>query len=467
MISPLASPFRGGFRNLTPMRGRGRGSSTFSPQALGLTALYDVHNGGSTTQVTDSGGNGLNALAFAASTAAPTYLAYDGTPYVWLPGVAGNNITTPDAAQLDIVGDIDFRAFLAMTDWTPTGSNRTIIGKWEGAGNRSYTFGVHTTGVLRVNWSADGTNGSSIDSSTSPTVSDGAFLWVRSAFDVDNGASQRVLTPYTSADGATWSALGTATTVSGATSIFASAARLELGTLANDFHLPMKISRAQILNGIDGTSALDFAASNCTQSGYTSSASNVWTVNYGTSGLCAVVKSSAAGDTSGGVSTDGSNDYATGPAAAIPSLTSSAACTLYTVTRPRATMTTNMTFFSTRSGTGAGVTLRMASATTVVADISDGTSTVTTPAVTITPGTMYVLGVVVPTSGGAYCFANTTAGSTQARTGNDETGGALTVFANSTPTNYCRTHSRVPYAAVPRALTAVEISRLVAYYGAS
>jgi hypothetical protein len=99
--------------------------------------------------------------------------------------------------------------------------------------------------------------------------------------------------------------------------------------------------------------------------------------------------------------------------------------------------------------------------------IADGTSTVTTPAVTITPGTMYVLGVVVPTSGGAYCFANTTAGSTQARTGNDETGGALTVFANSTPTNYCRTHSRVPYAAVPRALTAVEISRLVAYYGAS
>ena len=49
----------------------------------------------------------------------PLYLAPEDRGYVYLPGVAGNNLTAPDDNSLDITGDIDVRAQIAMDDWTP------------------------------------------------------------------------------------------------------------------------------------------------------------------------------------------------------------------------------------------------------------------------------------------------------------------------------------------------------------
>lgn len=454
------------YRNANSRRTRSyrRSGQAFFPQQLGHAALYDANNGGSTTQITDSGGNGLNALAFAASTAAPTYLGYDGTPYVWFPGVNGRTITCPDGNHLDITDDLEIVANVSAADWSPAALSK-ILAKTVSAGSRTYSLALNTTGGLRMFLSDDLTNEVNFAGSAL-TVSDGALLWVKATRRKSDGRVQYFQAADAASEPASFTQVGSDGTLLAATSIATSTTVLTLGGLGNNT-LPWsgQMRRAILRNGIGGTTVADFDASLCGQSGYTDAQGNAWTVNYGTSGMNIVVKSQVANDTASGVITDGSNDYATGPTAAIPALTAADACTLYTVTRPRATMTTNMTFFSTRSGTGAGVTLRMASATTVVADISDGTSTVTTPAVTITPGTRYVLGVVIPTSGGAYCFANNTLGSTQARTGNTETGGALTVFANSTPTDYCRTHARVPYAALPYAASAGQIANLVTYFG--
>lgn len=475
MISPLASPMRG-WRNTTPFRGRGRGVGQFVPQQLGLTALYDANNGGSASQITDSGGGSLAALAFAASTASPTFLAAPGSePYVQLPGVAANYVSSPSVAALQITGRLTLIAYAKASDWTPA-SQVYFGGRWNGAATaRSYQMSiVATSGLIQVGW-GDGVSAMSLNSSVAPTITDGSGLWVAVDLQPDNGASGRTAKFYTSTDSPqtalgsiAWTQLGTDVTAATASSILAGSQNLEIGSaFAGATVSSIVMERFGIISGslAAGTIVADFNAALAAQTGYTDAYGRVYTVNYGTSGLASVVKSSAANDTAAGVLTDGSNDYATGPAGAIPPLGAAAACTLFCVARPRATMTANMTFFSTRNGTGAGVTLRMASATTVVADISDGTTTVTTPAVTIVPGTRYVLGVVIPASGGAYCFANNTLGPTQARTGNTETGGALTVFATSTPANFCRTHSRVPYGAAPSDIGAGGIANLVAYYG--
>ena len=50
-----------------------------------------------------------------ASTNDPLRLPYDGEKYVRLPGTAGNYISTPDSAALDITGDIDIRARADLT----------------------------------------------------------------------------------------------------------------------------------------------------------------------------------------------------------------------------------------------------------------------------------------------------------------------------------------------------------------
>lgn len=84
MRSPLASPFRGGWRNLTPMRARGRGGVPWSPVALAPYAWYDVHAGGTSTTIADKSGNGRADATYGATTAAPAYLPFVGTAYLHL-----------------------------------------------------------------------------------------------------------------------------------------------------------------------------------------------------------------------------------------------------------------------------------------------------------------------------------------------------------------------------------------------
>lgn len=173
-----------------------------------------------------------------------------------LTGAASSYASTPDTAALDIVGDIDIRAHVAMDDWTPASTNRALVGKFGASGARSYLLAVvATTGRLRMQWTADGATSLTADSTVSPTVVDGAALWVRATLDVNNGAAGRDIKFYTSVDGETWTQLGATVTQAGVTSIFSGTAPVEVGsTTGGTSNLwPGRVSAVEIRNGIDGT----------------------------------------------------------------------------------------------------------------------------------------------------------------------------------------------------------------------
>jgi hypothetical protein len=205
--------------------------------------------------------------------------------YGSLPGTATNYFSTPDSAANSITGDIDIRALIAPTDWTPSAVTM-LVAKWNaGTTNRSYLFYiVATTGQLGIAVSSDGTivNATSFASTVAPTVSDGNLLWVRATLDVNNGAGGKTAVFYTSSDGLSWTQLGDSITVAGTTSIFNSNAFLGVGaTNGGTEWFAGRIYRAQIYNGINGTLAVDF----CPPAGWASGTwnstltSETWTAN--------------------------------------------------------------------------------------------------------------------------------------------------------------------------------------------
>lgn len=176
-----------------------------------------------------------------------------------LNGVAPGRASTPDTAALDITGDIDIRVHAAMDDWTPAGA-QALITKSTTAGNQiSWRFNVLSSGLLRLNWSANGSATMTADSTIAPSVLDGEDLWVRVTLDVDNGAAGRTITFYTSLDGFTWIQLGTPVVQAGVTSIFSGSAPVVVGSRdegAND-RLVGRVFSAQIRTGIEGPIVAD------------------------------------------------------------------------------------------------------------------------------------------------------------------------------------------------------------------
>lgn len=202
-----------------------------------------------------------------------------GDAFVQLPGTSGNYVSTPDAAALDIVGDIDIRAKIAMDDWTPA-ADTSIVSKYTTTGNqRSYSLQVLTTGALNLQWSEDGTAQISKTSTANlSALANGATKWIRATLDVDNGAVGNDVKFYTSDDGTTWTQLGTTVTTAAVTSIFASTAVLELGsrTAGTAGNMAGKIFEAEVLSGIGGTSVAHPVA---TSSSVTDATPRTWTVN--------------------------------------------------------------------------------------------------------------------------------------------------------------------------------------------
>lgn len=180
------------------------------------------------------------------------------------PGASGDYAWTADSAAVSVTGDIDIRVKVSLTDWTPAAIS-TLVAKSEATANqRSYAFSVKTDGKLQFQNSPDGTAASLVTSASSvaPTVANGATLWVRVTVDVNDGAGGNVVTFYTSSNGTTWTALGTAVTNVGTTSIFDSTALLEVGSRdtgttqvsAGSFYV------AQVYSGIAGTLKAEFRA---------------------------------------------------------------------------------------------------------------------------------------------------------------------------------------------------------------
>ena len=217
------------------------------------------------------------------------YMTHTGSNYLYLPGVASNNASTPDAAALQITGDIDLRVKVAMDDWTPSAVS-TLIGRFAGSTTTgSYTFYLTTAGLLgfyHINSSGGATNRVS---TVATGFSDGATKWVRVTLDVDNGSTQNEVKFFTSNDGVTWTQLGTTVTLAGVINTNAGSVPVLVGTYNSTFEPSRgKFFRAQVLNGINGTVAFDANFENSItsllQTSFTESSTNGATVTINRSG---------------------------------------------------------------------------------------------------------------------------------------------------------------------------------------
>lgn len=194
-----------------------------------------------------------------------------------LNGVSGNSVSTPDSAALDITSDIDIRVKIAMDDWTPSGT-MSLVNKGV------YSFFVRSSGVLGLYWEAGG--GSVIvDSTVATGLSDNSTKWIRVTLDVNNGASGRDIKFFTSDDGTTWTQLGNTITQAGTTLINVGTAALQIGSQAGTGEFfKGTFYRAQVLNGIGGTTVFDanFETVPADSFAFTESSANAATVTLTT-----------------------------------------------------------------------------------------------------------------------------------------------------------------------------------------
>jgi hypothetical protein len=224
-------------------------------------AVYwiDAAQSDNSDQVLDNQGWGAPALTTQLGSSAsadsndPKFLDFDGTNYVYFPGVDFLNVLSiADSAALDITGDIDIRMKIAPDDWTPASANYVLV-KTDFSGQQSYHVRIETSGKLRFLWSANGTTLIQPESSVATGLTDGTVKWIRVTLDVDNGAGGNDCKFFLSDDGITWTQLGTTQTTAGTTSIFSSTSNVLLSGPVSG----VKNYRTQIFNGIDGTKVLD------------------------------------------------------------------------------------------------------------------------------------------------------------------------------------------------------------------
>jgi hypothetical protein len=170
-----------------------------------------------------------------------------------LTGTAGNYASSPNAAPLQITGDIDLRCKVALDDWTPSTEN-DLIAKEVTSTTRAYRFYVLPSGVLGILVSFNGTDQITAQSSVATGITDGSTKWVRAT----RVASTGLVRFFLSDDGTSWTQLGTDQSTT-AGSIFNSSSSLNIGSrwAGASFQLKGTVYRAQIRNGIAGTVVFD------------------------------------------------------------------------------------------------------------------------------------------------------------------------------------------------------------------
>lgn len=196
---------------------------------------------------------------------------------------ASGNASTPDAAALDITGDIDIRAVIAFPDYS-SGTLQTIIAKYMTTGDqRSYDLRVNATGNLQFVFSVNGTAGNTATATTTlydAGKADGDLIAVRVTRVAATGAitfyigSEPVLQPDS------WETTGAV--ISGTTgNLFAGTAPLEVGSANNGAgdRATGTVVMAQVRSGINGTIAANpnFAQQPTGTNSFADSTGKTWT----------------------------------------------------------------------------------------------------------------------------------------------------------------------------------------------
>lgn len=188
-----------------------------------------------------------------------------GAPWLSVLEAGGQRASTPDAAILDIAGDLDIRADIEPAVWGDyrggsdsfdAPSYTEICGKWTNPGQGSWALLLSDQGQLVLVWSTTGAN--QVSAWSTPVILPPFTRQsVRVTLDVDNGAGGFTATFYTSSTPGTagpWTqvnqVMGT-----GVTSIFNSTSPAEVGDLSTVGYVSLakKIFSVEVRNGIGGT----------------------------------------------------------------------------------------------------------------------------------------------------------------------------------------------------------------------
>ena len=226
------------------------------------------------------------------------FLAKGSQNYVRFPGgTAGDYISTPDAAALDITADMT-----VITRVTPTsvsGGEQAFMAKWTTSGSqRSYMFLMHA-GVLEFHWSTTGASGGwgQLDSSAHGVSADEKVTF-KVEFDADDGAGGHQATFYKrTLDTDSWTTINTPTGA-GTVAMHVGTGKLEVGNFnagAGSYAYTGDMEYVEVYDGIEGAASLvakwdaaDGGSNWTTQTGADDGL--VWTYNYATTGrkLCPV-----------------------------------------------------------------------------------------------------------------------------------------------------------------------------------
>jgi len=218
---------------------------------------------------------------------------------VVLYGTSGNYLSSPDAAALDIVGDITLIARIAADDWSPS-TTMEIVNKWFTTTNqRSYRLFLNTDGTISLSHSTTGSDTITATSTANlAALAPADWKWIAVTLDVVD-TTNRSTRFWTSDDGVVWTQLGATVTVAGTTSIFSSSASLNVSGFNNGISglFSGKVSNISIRNAIGasgtvpaGNEVFGFGPANLptTEAATTFTASTGQTVTLNRSGSPAI-----------------------------------------------------------------------------------------------------------------------------------------------------------------------------------
>jgi hypothetical protein len=163
---------------------------------------------------------------------------------------SGQYVRAASKAAYNITGDIEIAVKLQPTT---LGATKYIAAKWGAAGNYSWYIAITSDNKIRFNRSSNGTITEYRDSTLAIPYAVNDVFWIKVCYDYDNGNNGNSTDFYTSADGITWTKLGTTVVVAGIGPIFAGTGDLQFHAANSSNSLVGKFYEAYIRNGIGGS----------------------------------------------------------------------------------------------------------------------------------------------------------------------------------------------------------------------
>lgn len=214
---------------------------------------------------------------------------YAARPCVWFSGATGNYVSTPDAASLDLTGDLTLVAELSPDDLTPAAA--MVIGGKGTSSAIAYFVQLNTAGTLSFVYTTDGTT--QVPRTSTVTVASAGYtdanaslFQVAATLDADNGASGHTVRFWHRAtESDAWSALGDPVVTAGTLTLYTGTSVVEIGGRNSAASSPYggKLRRFQVYSdigasGVPGSTLVaDWRGDVATSARYRDSTGKVWT----------------------------------------------------------------------------------------------------------------------------------------------------------------------------------------------